>query len=214
MTKTCRTCRQPKDNSEFSVDKSKKDKLCRKCKDCQREYDQDNWADRIVKSSRQHDNNYHRPIDSDDYIDSKWVEELVRNKPNCHYCDVTLKYGVGIDRNTNPDGLQLDRMDSSLEHTKLNCVQCCKTCNQRCKTMPYKWKALSGGGNFAHFDMKWCPSYLHNGGDEGNHVLSIGEFDADDGRKNGLAVYCRSCKEHYNTTSNEEQRTLKKLKTS
>ena len=213
MMKTCTACKQHKEDGEFSVDKSKKDKLCSKCKDCAREYQQSNWASVIVHCSKLNDDAVHRPVDSDDYIDSKWVEELVRNNSSCHYCDVTLKYGVGIDRNTNPDGLQLDRMDSSLEHTKLNCVQCCKTCNRRCGIMPYKWKVLSGGGNMAHFGMKWCPSYLHSGGDEGNHVLDIDEFGPNSSRKDGLDSYCISCREHH-TAYNEEQRTLKKLKTS
>ena len=144
MTKTCCTCRQPKENSEFHRDKASKDKLWSKCKDCQQAYKQTSWASRIVSNSKFRDDDADRPIDSDDYIDSKWVEELVHNKPNCHYCGVTLKFGIGINRKTQPDGLQLDRVDSSLEHTKSNCVQCCKTCNQRCGTMPYKWKKMYG----------------------------------------------------------------------
>jgi hypothetical protein len=167
-----------------------------------------------VSNSKFRDDDADRPIDSDDYIDSKWVEELVHNKPNCHYCGVTLKFGIGINRQTQPDGLQLDRMDSSLEHTKSNCVQCCKTCNQRCGTMPYKWKKLSGGGNFAYFDMKWCPSYLHNGGDEGNHVLKIEEFNANPWKKDGLNGYCKACIRPLDTASKQKYRALKKLKTS
>ena len=134
MTKTCSTRNQPKENGEFHRNKTMRDKLSSRCKDCVQEYHQANWADVIVSNSKINDNDYHRPTDSDDYIDSKWVEELVGNNPNCHYCGVPLKFGIGIDRQTNPDGLQLDRMDSLLSHLKSNCVQCCKTCNNRCRT--------------------------------------------------------------------------------
>ena len=212
MVKTCRTCRQHKEDGEFSGDKSKKDKLGSRCKDCDQEYQQANWADRIVRSSKLHDDDADRPIDSDDYIDSKWVEELVGRNPNCHYCDAPLKYGLGINRNTNPDGLQLDRMDSSLEHTKSNCVQCCKTCNHRSGTIAYKWKKISGGSNFAHFGMKWCPYYLHNGGDEGDHVRNIDEFGLKASKKDGLCSTCRSCTRQMQNMYYEEQRASKKLK--
>ena len=212
--KTCTGCRQPKEDDEFNVDKSTKDKLCCRCKDCYQEDNQANWANMIVSKSKLGDNRYHRPIDSDEYIDSKWVEELVGNNPNCHYCDEPLNFGSGVNRKTHPDGLQLDRMDSSLPHLKSNCVQCCQTCNIRCKTMPYKWKVLSGGGNLAHFDMKWCSSYLHNGGDGGNHVRNFDEFGSAKGNKDDLNSYCKSCRRHMGSVYNEKQRALKKIKTS
>ena len=108
---------------------------------------------------------------------------------HCHYCDVTLKYGTGVNRCIRPYGLQLDRMDSALPQIKSNCVQCCRKCNVRCCTIPYKWKILSGGGNFQHFDMKWCPNKLHDGGDDGDHVRNIDEF--------GAGRYCRACHNVY-----------------
>ena len=213
MAKTCSTCRQPKEDGEFSVDKASKDKLCNKCKECAQKYKQTHWSSRIVSSSRQHDNDDHRPTDSDDYITIRWVEGLVRNYPNCHYCGVPLKFGLGINRSTNPDGLQLDRMDSSLEHAKSNCVQCCKTCNNRCGTMPYKWKKMYGGGNLACVGMKWCPSNMHDGGDGSEHVRKIGDFGPNACHKDGLDNYCKSCKREKVIARKEKNRALKKLKT-
>ena len=136
--KSCCTCKQK--DCTFGKRKRNKDGLHHQCKDCRRAQDQINWAVVIVQNSRKNDSKYHRPIDSADYIDKPWVQELVRNNPNCHYCNVPLAYGRGIDRKTHPDGLQLDRMDSVLEHLKSNCVQCCNTCNKRGNNKPYKQK--------------------------------------------------------------------------
>ena len=213
MTKKCCTCKQHKEYADFNRDQLRKDGFSWQCRVCTQKYRQTCWASEIVHHSRLHDDAAHRPVDSDDYVDRQWVEELVRNYPNCHYCGVTLKFGIGVDRKANPDGLQLDRMDSPLPHLKSNCVQCCQTCNRRCQTMPYLWKVLSGGGNFAHFDMKWCPSRLHNGGDEGNHVLSIDEFDPSDSTNDGLSVYCKACTRPLDTARKQKYRAMKKLRT-
>ena len=35
-----------------------------------------------------------RPTGSIDYIDEKWVQELIQENSHCHYCDVSLKYGI------------------------------------------------------------------------------------------------------------------------
>ena len=140
--KICCTCKQ-KDRT-FSKNCTKNDGLDNRCKDCHRTYSQTlhqiNWASEIVRNSRKHDKDMHRPIDSYDYIDKSWVQELVRDNPNCHYCNVPLAYGRGVNRQTHPRGLQLDRMDSALEHLKSNCVQCCNTCNKRGNNKPYKQK--------------------------------------------------------------------------
>ena len=140
--KTCCTCKEKE--RIFSKDCTRKDGLRPQCKDCHRAIQQIskqiNWASKIVRSFRNNDKDMHRPIDSADYIDKQWVQELVRDNPNCHYCNVPLAYGRGIDRKTHPRGLQLDRMDSVLPHLKSNCVQCCKTCNMRGTNKPYKQK--------------------------------------------------------------------------
>ena len=137
--KTCSTCKKQK-GCTFKKRRKSKDGLQHNCTDCQRTHKQSNWASRIVHGSINSDKDMHRPIDGDDYIDKQWVQELVNANPNCHYCDVTLVYGIGINRCTHPDGLQLDRMDSALPHLKSNCVQCCRTCNVRGNNKPYKQK--------------------------------------------------------------------------
>ena len=78
-----------------------------------------------------------RPIDSADYVDKLWIQNSVRDNPNCHYCEVTLIYGRGVNRKTHPYGLQFDRMDSSLPHIKSNCVQCCNTYSKQFTNKPY-----------------------------------------------------------------------------
>ena len=136
--KMCSTCKRK--GRTFCKDRTTKDGLDHRCKNCQRTQKQSNWASEIVQNSRRNDNRMHRPIDSADYIDKPWVRELVRNNPNCHYCNVPLAYGSGVNRKSHPRGLQMDRMDSALEHLKSNCVQCCNTCNKRGKNKPYKQK--------------------------------------------------------------------------
>ena len=200
--KTCSTCKQVKEKTEFHKDQSKQDGIDHRCKDCKQAYDQarkqEGWAKRIVSNSRIDDKKANRPTDSIDYIDEQWVEKLVRENANCHYCDVTLKYGIGVNRCTNPDGLQLDRMDSALPHIKSNCIPCCRMCNAHCQTLPYKWKVLSGGGNFHYFDMKWCPSKLHDGGDDGDHVRNIDEF--------GAHTHCKACRNISGIVNRENKR--------
>lgn len=188
--KTCSVCEQTKEESEFNKDRRNKYGLRSGCKNCEREYDQVKWAAGIVHNSRGNDNKANRPTNSAEYIDENWVKALIRTKPNCHYCDIPLRFGIGIDRSTNPDGLQLDRMDSALPHNKSNCVQCCQMCNQRCKTLPYQWKVLSVGGNFAHFGAKWCPDSSHGGDD---HVRGIDEFGKRRRSPDGLYDCCKVC---------------------
>ena len=140
--KSCCTCKQK--GRIFSKNRSRKDGLQPSCTDCrqasQQTSHQINWASNIVRYSRKHDKDMHRPIDSADYIDKQWVQELVRDNPNCHYCNVPLAYGRGVNRQTHPRGLQLDRMDSVLGHLKSNCVTCCRTCNVRGTNKPYVQK--------------------------------------------------------------------------
>ena len=188
--KKCTRCKQDKEVTEFSANK---DGLCSHCKDCIQEYNQINWSSVIVRSSRRNEKRDNRPIDGD-YIDEKWVRELIQNNQNCNYCEVPLQFGIGIDRATHPAGLQIDRKDSSSSHTKDNCVQCCSECNNRCKTMPYKWKVISGGGQFVHFGMKWCPCKHHDGDDEGDHVRFLSEFGPNKSKVDGLSDRCKSCR--------------------
>ena len=140
--RVCSTCK--KDDRPFGKRKTNKDGLDNRCKECRRAHGQTsiqiNWASEIVRNSRKHDKDMHRPTDSADYIDKPWIQDLVRDNPNCHYCNVPLAYGMGVNRQTHPRGLQLDRMDSVLEHLKANCVQCCRTCNVRGNNKPYKQK--------------------------------------------------------------------------
>ena len=189
--KTCSSCKISKEISGFSKQKSK-DGLRPQCKGCIRTYNQVHWASKIVCSSRGHDIRAARSVLGVDYIDGTWVTELVRESPNCHYCDVPLRYGRGVDRCTNPDGLQLDRMDNTLPHAKSNCVQCCRTCNNRCQNIPYTWKVLSHGGDFTQFGKAWCPGKYHVGDD---HVRDIDDFGADARNPDGLNSYCRACRE-------------------
>ena len=120
--RVCSTCKQ--NDRPFGKRKTNKDGLDNMCKDCRRAHGQINWASEIVYNSRINDRGMHRPTDSADYNDKLWAQQFVRDNPNSHYCSVPLMYGRGSNRRTHPHGLQLDRMESTLEqeHLKANCV--------------------------------------------------------------------------------------------
>ena len=57
-----------------------------------------------------------------------WIIENIFNVGVCHYCGKKFDWTE----------LGCDRKDSSLPHTKENCVPCCKDCNNRKRTKSYE----------------------------------------------------------------------------
>lgn len=55
-----------------------------------------------------------------------WIVDNVFNGQCCHYCGESDWTKLGV-----------DRKDSSLPHTKENCVPCCRSCNEKKHTTPY-----------------------------------------------------------------------------
>jgi len=76
-----------------------------------------------IISSKQSDKKYNR-FDVDRFIDKCFLKELVKDYPNCYYCEVKLQY---IDYN---DTLStIERINNSIGHIKSNCVLACRKCN-------------------------------------------------------------------------------------
>jgi len=76
-----------------------------------------------IVNSKQSDREYNR-YDADRFIDKCFLKELVKDYPNCYYCEVELQY---VDNN---DTLAtIERLNNKFGHTKKNCVIACKKCN-------------------------------------------------------------------------------------
>ena len=81
-------------------------------------------ARNLVDAYRLSDNKYNR---GECTIDAHWILDNVFSGQVCHYCGETDWKLLGV-----------DRKDSSLPHTKENCVPCCKHCNEKKGITPYE----------------------------------------------------------------------------
>jgi len=76
-----------------------------------------------ISSLKVSDKKYNR-YDADRFIDRCFLKELIKDFPNCYYCEVELQY---IEYN---DTLAtIERLDNSKGHIKSNCVIACRKCN-------------------------------------------------------------------------------------
>jgi len=76
-----------------------------------------------IKHSKESDKKYNR-FDPDRFIDRCFLKELVKEFPNCYYCEVKLQY---VDNN---DTLAtIERLNNNIGHIKSNCVFACRKCN-------------------------------------------------------------------------------------
>ena len=92
---------------------------------------QRNYPTKIVKASRFQDKKKQR-YEPKNYIDNQWVlDTQKKQKDLCHYCHTTMVYGVGINRQTNREGLTVERLDNNKGHNKDNCVLCHKKCQRK-----------------------------------------------------------------------------------
>jgi len=76
-----------------------------------------------IISSKQSDKKYNR-FDVDRFIDKCFLKELVKDYPNCYYCEVQLQYF-----DFNDTLATIERLDNSKGHIKSNCVIACRKCN-------------------------------------------------------------------------------------
>jgi len=76
-----------------------------------------------IVNSKQSDKKYNR-YDADRFIDRCFLKELIKDYPNCYYCEVELQY---IEYN---DTLAtIERLNNNIGHIKSNCVLACRKCN-------------------------------------------------------------------------------------
>jgi len=76
-----------------------------------------------ISSSKKSDKKYNR-YDADRFIDKCFLKELVKDYPNCYYCEVELQY---VEYN---DTLAtIERLNNKFGHIKSNCVIACRKCN-------------------------------------------------------------------------------------
>lgn len=81
-------------------------------------------ANNLISGYNQDDRDYNRGKGD---LTSEWIIENIFKNPICHYC------GKKLDWKT----IGVDRKDSSLPHTKENCVPCCIHCNSKKRSIPY-----------------------------------------------------------------------------
>jgi len=105
------------DGSQICLHKKQR-QFCKKCLDSVKVTIRQ-W----IFSSKASDKKYNR-YDADRFIDKCFLKELVKDYPNCYYCEVELQY---VDNN---DTLAtIERLNNKFGHTKSNCVLACRKCN-------------------------------------------------------------------------------------
>jgi len=126
LFKTCTSCRKYTYNKwiSYKIDgsfycKHNYDKnLCKICTNPHK-ITIKNW----ICNSKKSDKKYNR-YDADRFIDKCFLKELVKDYPNCYYCEIELQY---FDNN---DTLAtIERLNNSKGHIKSNCVIACRKCN-------------------------------------------------------------------------------------
>jgi len=76
-----------------------------------------------IKHSKESDKKYNR-FDVDRFIDKCFLKELVKDYPNCYYCEVELQYIEYNDILTT-----IERLNNNIGHIKSNSVLACRKCN-------------------------------------------------------------------------------------
>ena len=89
----------------------------------------DRWYNRIPRDSKRSDLRKRRTnLDLNQLIDYEWcVGRQISQRNLCYYCDVFMNWWS----RKQPNGLTVERLDSSKPHHKTNCVLSCYTCNMR-----------------------------------------------------------------------------------
>lgn len=79
----------------------------------------------MIKSSKHTDIKKNK-YDANHFIDYPFVEQLVFESKNCHYCKIEMQFIEYQD-----DMCTIERLDNSIGHIKSNCVLACRECNFR-----------------------------------------------------------------------------------
>ncbi len=154
-------------------------------KQSQQEHKQINWEQEIIYNSRSSDKRTKRIYDENDYINIPFIRNLLHTQQElCVYCKIEMKFGKGINRNTNPQGLSCQRINNDMPHIQLNCVLCCMLCNMMSRNIPHETMVVHGKG-LREGVLLYCPSEVHIG----NRVVNCSDW-----YKNGkFGVHCKIC---------------------
>jgi hypothetical protein len=187
---------------KFSKDKWSKDGLQYKCKYCCRLYKQITvWA-RMVNISRSHDRKANRIINNDLYITKEYLQEEYKKLNGCcFWCNCKMLFGQGINRQTNGDSMQPERLDSKLAHEQKTTTLCCRDCNQQSKERHPEQMILFAKELKAK-TIRHCHGSLH-GDDEFDSFLPIDQFSNKSGQ-------CKNCKKQYNALYRKKKKIEKK----
>tara|TARA_A100001015_G_scaffold279923_1_gene341544 strand:+ start:2291 stop:2827 length:537 start_codon:yes stop_codon:yes gene_type:complete len=103
--------------------KCKHGREMRRCRECSEE-PIGIIIQRMMDGSKGKDRMYERSINVENYIDKKFLKELIKNNLNCYYCNIEFNY---IEKCQ--DYITLERLNNNLPHTKDNCTLACLKCN-------------------------------------------------------------------------------------
>jgi hypothetical protein len=77
----------------------------------------------MIHHSKENDIKYNR-YDANNFIDKCFIEMLMNESLNCHYCNIEMQL---IEYNDTL--VTIERLNNSLGHIKSNCVLACRSCN-------------------------------------------------------------------------------------
>jgi hypothetical protein len=132
MSKTCSRCKKERPLDHFTSNI----KMCLNCKKNCKKSKRKNWIVCMINDANR---NEKKKFDNKTITTKKYIEnqhKLQNNK--CFYCDCEMKYGIGVNRKKNSDGITLERISSKLPHTNSNCVLICQECNKMKNSTEFK----------------------------------------------------------------------------
>ena len=138
-----------------------------------------------MKASKEADRRYNRTSELE-YIDEQRISDLfVKQENQCFYCKDYMVFGPGVNRQQDPNGLTLERVDNELPHVTENCILACSTCN-RIRNNKFSFNAMVRYAKaFKTYQTKYCAECVN--------VLDIDRFGKDSNRRGGFCNYCKDC---------------------
>jgi hypothetical protein len=188
-TKTCRKCLATCELAEFARHPKSKDGLQYYCRPCIRGQGQVSWQRGSVRGRRTADKRRWKE-EVDDFGEQITVERindlLVMQQGRCMYCSTVMLYGLGIDRNTHPRGVTVERVDNDVPHTIGNCVLACQSCNTKRRASYTYEEFMEHHANIKLNLVKKCQN-------ECGRILPITSFHKKIQRHHSA---CKSCRRH------------------